>query len=88
MRVTLRGENRVRLESDTHQAVIRLTWDEQKKNWLLTAFEKKNSALDNTTDTDETVDNGKQNDTATLQDTASAGKVTENIPNEQENEGK
>jgi hypothetical protein len=36
--VTRRSENRVQLESDTHQATVRLTWDNEKKNWLLTAF--------------------------------------------------
>ena len=54
MVVTNRSENRVQLESETHQASVRLTWDNEKKNWLLTAFEKKNSALDNTTDTGKT----------------------------------
>ncbi|MBP3353597.1 MAG: hypothetical protein J6L02_02975 [Bacteroidales bacterium] len=57
-----------------HQASVRLTWDNEKKNWLLTAFEKENSAIDNTTDTVETSNRGKQNDTATLQDTVSANK--------------
>lgn len=61
--------NRIQLESDTHQATVRLTWNEQKKNWLLTAFEKKSSALDNTTDTAKTL-SGKRNDTATPQNTA------------------
>ena len=44
MHVVQRSDNRVRLESASHQAAVRLTWDNQKKNWLLTAFEKKNSA--------------------------------------------
>jgi len=86
MHVTKHSDNRIQLESDSHQATIRLTWNEQKKNWLLTAFEKKNSALDNTTDTGETSTGGCQNDTATLQSTVSEGKGTKNISEKQENE--
>ena len=85
MHVTIRSENRVNLESDTHKASIRLTWDNKKKTWLLTAFEKKNSALANTTDTDETSNKGRQNDTATLQNTVSNDKSTENSDTKQEN---
>ena len=83
MHVTQRSDNRIQLESDTHQASVRLTWDNQRKNWLLTAFEKKNSALDNTTDTAETSERGKRNDTATPQSTVSESKVTDLFGNEQ-----
>ncbi len=76
MEVTSRSENRVQLESKTHQAAVRLTWDKEKKNWLLTAFEKKNSVSDNTTDTGGTL-SGNGNDTATPQNTVSAAKVAE-----------
>ena len=55
---------------------------------MLTAFEKKNSVSDNTTDTDETVNNGKLNDTATQQNTVSASKGTTKPPNSQENQQK
>ena len=85
MRVTKRSANRVQLESDTHQAAVRLTWDNKNKNWLLTAFEKKNSVSDNTTDTGETSDGGKQNDTATLQNTVSADENTTQPATLQEN---
>ena len=44
--------------------------------WLLTAFEKKNSVLDNTMDTGETL-SGERNDTATPQDTVSVDKVNQ-----------
>ena len=88
MEVVKRSANRVQLESDTHKATIRLEWDNKKKTWLLTAFEKKNSASDNTTDTDETAESGKQNDTATLQNTVSEGKGSENVSTDQEKEGK
>ena len=84
MVVTHRSENRVQLESETHQASVRLTWDNEKKNWLLTAFEKKNSALDNTTDTGKTSERGKRNDTATPQSTVSDGKVANNSASDQE----
>lgn len=85
MVVTHRSENRVQLESEMHQASVRLTWDNEKKNWLLTAFEKKNSALDNTTDTGKTSERGKRNDTATPQSTVSDGKVANNSASDQEN---
>ncbi|MBQ9476025.1 MAG: hypothetical protein IJU69_07265, partial [Bacteroidales bacterium] len=72
MSIVKRSDNRIHLESEKYKAVVRLTWDAKRKTWLLTAFEKKNSALDNTTDTGETND-GKRNDTATPQDTVSSG---------------
>ena len=85
MVVTKRSENRVQLESEIHQASVRLTWDNEKKNWLLTAFEKKNSVSDNTTDTVGTTEGGKRNDTATPQNTVSDGKVANNSSSDQEN---
>lgn len=85
MVVVKRTDNRVQLESETHQASVRLTWDGEKKNWLLTAFEKKNSVSDNTTDTVGTAESGKRNDTATPQNTVSDGKDTEK---DSENKGK
>lgn len=83
MHIVTRSSNRVNLESDTHKASVRLTWDNQRKNWLLTAFEKKNSVSDNTTDTGETSLRGKQNDTATLQDTVFNSKDTQSVSTEQ-----
>ena len=77
MEIVSRSENRIQLESERYQASVRLTWDSKKKNWLLTAFEKKNSASDNTTDTGETL-TGKQNDTATLLNTVSDSKDNNN----------
>ena len=88
MHVVQRSDNRVRLESVSHQAAVRLTWDNQKKNWLLTAFEKKNSAPDNTTDTAETLKEGERNDTVTPQNTVSIGKDTDKSSSVQENGGK
>ena len=68
MVVTKRSENRVQLESEKYQAAVRLTWDNKNKTWLLTMFEKKNSALDNTTDTGKTLV-GNGNGTATPENT-------------------
>ncbi len=80
MQVVNRNANRVNLESPKYQAAVRLTWNNERKNWLLTAFEKRNSAIDNTTDTGETAISGRQNDTATLQSTVSENKDTTSIP--------
>ena len=85
MVVVKRTDNCVQLESETHQASVRLTWDGEKKNWLLTAFEKKNSVSDNTTDTVGTAESGKRNDTATPQNTVSDGKDTGKDSSEQAN---
>ncbi|MGN6124835.1 MAG: hypothetical protein ACTHOJ_17965, partial [Sphingomonas oligoaromativorans] len=43
MRVKSRSPNRAVLESDTHKAVVRLTYDDQAKRWLLTAYERKDA---------------------------------------------
>lgn len=53
MRVVRRTDNRINLESDTHKAAVRLTWNHEAKKWLLTAFEKKETpeSIDKTTDT-------------------------------------
>ena len=83
MHVTQRSDNRVQLESEKYQAGIRLTWNNESKTWLLTAFEKQNSALDKTTDTGETAGGGKESDTALPQNTVSDGKGTKNNPDMQ-----
>ena len=79
MHIVEQSDNRIHLESDKYAASVRLTWNDEKKTWLLTAFQKKNSANNNTTDTAETLI-GKRNDTATSQSTAnlSTDKGTEN----------
>lgn len=73
MVVTKRSSNRVQLESNKYKAAVRLTWDTQKKTWLLTMFEKKNSVPDNTTDTVETL-SSNGNDTATPENTVISSK--------------
>ncbi len=84
MEVVSRNPNRVNLENSKYKAAVRLTWNNERKNWLLTAFEKRNSAIDNTTGTGETALSDKQNDTATLQSTVSNNKDTTSSPNIQE----
>ena len=81
MQVTTRNSNRINLESTTQKATIRLEWDGNKKNWLLTAFEKENPASTKTTDTDTTSLRGG---TALSQTGFSAGKDNTGASNKQE----
>lgn len=80
MQVTTRTGNRIQLESSTHQAAVRLTWDNERKTWLLTAFEKKETSEPANSRTDVVSDhNGKSDDTATRQDSdVSSDKDTKN----------
>ena len=88
MVVTSRTDNRVQLESEKYHATVRLTWDNKKKTWLLTMFEKKNSTLSNTTDTDKT-HKGNGNDTATPESTViSESKDKQTSATKQVNENK
>lgn len=64
MKVTTRSENRINLESDDHRAGVRLTWDNQAKHWLVTAFEKKKRGVTSTTS--DTASLGGKDDTARL----------------------
>lgn len=72
MRVVSSSKNRVNLESETHKAGVRLTWDGERKSWLLTAFKKETSASDKRTDTAATSLVG---DTALSQTEGSAAKI-------------
>lgn len=72
MRVVSSSKNRVNLESETHKAGVRLTWDGERKSWLLTAFKKETSASDKRTDTAAT---SLEGDTALSQTEGSAAKV-------------
>lgn len=84
MVVTARSENRIQLESEKYKDARRLTWDNAKKTWLLTMFEKKNSVLSNTTDTDKTL-SSIENDTATPENAVSSkDKDTTSEPQKQE----
>lgn len=88
MHVTERSENRIQLESETHQAAVRLTWDNKKKNWLLTAFEKKETSEPTNSRTDvESNLEGMSDDTATRQDSdVSESKDNTSSDNIQENQ--
>ncbi len=78
MDVVSESDNRIKLESPTHFAVVSKEYEGQPRDkWLLTAYEKKNSVSDNTMDTDET-HSGERNDTATPQNTVSSSKVINN----------
>lgn len=72
MRVVSSSKNRVNLESETHKAGVRLTWDGERKSWLLTAFKKETSASDKRTDTAAT---SLEGDTALSQTEGSAAKI-------------
>ena len=87
MQVVKRTDNRVQLESEKYKAAIRLTWDGQRKNWLLTAFQKETpTAADRTTDIGDTE---LQNDTAPLQTVSdsSEDKGRDSSANSQTNSG-
>lgn len=84
MHIVSRSENRIKLESDTHKASVRLTWDNQEKKWLLTAFEKKEASepIDKTTNTDDNPTEDLRGDTALSQNSnASDDKGTTISPN-------
>lgn len=72
MRVVSSSKNRVNLESETHKAGVRLTWDGERKSWLLTASKKETSASDKRTDTAAT---SLEGDTALSQTEGSAAKI-------------
>lgn len=82
MRVVSSSKNRVNLESETHKAGVRLTWDGERKSWLLTAFKKETSASDKRTDTDAT---SLEGDTALSQTEGSAAKIDNSSETSKEN---
>lgn len=82
MRVVSSSKNRVNLESETHNAGVRLTWDGERKSWLLTAFKKETSASDKRTDTAAT---SLEGDTALSQTEGSAAKIDNSFETAKEN---
>ena len=82
MRVVSSSKNRVNLESETHKAGVRLTWDGERKSWLLTAFKKETSASDKRTDTAAT---SLEGDTALSQTEGSAAKIDNSSETYKEN---
>ena len=69
MHVRSRSDNRINLESADHAAGIRLTWDDQAKHWLVTAFRKNEGVADTTSDT---IGSGDEGDTARFTDASDA----------------
>ena len=87
MEVVRASDNRVILESDTHRAVVSKDWYGKKAdNWLLTAYEKKGTS-GGSIDIVPEPETGRQNGTAPLQDSLSAGKDTDSSSNPQEKIG-
>jgi hypothetical protein len=82
MRVVSSSKNRVNLESETHKAGVRLTWDGERKSWFLTAFKKETSASDKRTDTAAT---SLEGDTALSQTEGSAAKIDDSSETAKEN---
>ena len=89
MEVVSRSENRINLESKTHRAGVRLDWDGERKTWLMTMFEKKETSEPTIERTDTNGNlKGSESDTALLQssDVSSASKGCNNSAIEQGNE--
>ena len=89
MEVVSRSENRINLESKTHRAGVRLDWDGERKTWLMTMFEKKETSEPTIERTDTNGNlKGSESDTALLQssDVSSASKGSNNSAIEQGNE--
>lgn len=86
--IVKRSENRINLESDTHKAAVRLTWNKEKKKWLLTAFEKKETpkSIDKTTDTGDNPTD-LRGDTALSQNSGVSERKVNALPSEKQGDG-
>ena len=87
MEIVQESDNRIKLESDTHFAVVSKEYKgEPREKWLLTSYEKKETSEPANSRMDvESNREGKSDDTATRQDSdVSAGKSTEISGNDQE----
>ena len=88
MEIVQESDNRIKLESDTHFAVVSKEYKgEPREKWLLTAYEKKETSepANSRMDVESNLE-GKSDDTATRQDSdVSYGKVTNNSASDQEN---
>ena len=78
MKITLRSENRVQLESEIHKGAIRLQWNGQSKHWLMTAFEKGVGVASPRTDT--TGNQGKGDSLSNAYDSSVAQSVNGSEP--------
>lgn len=77
MHVIKQSDNRIILESDAHKAIIsKKKGEENTKNWLLTAYEKKEKSVSASSSDIETEPEGKRNGTATPQSGLSKSKDT------------
>jgi len=81
MKVVSRSDTRVQLESGKHKAAVRLEWDGKAKQWLLTAFEKRDG-IGATSDTSNinSVDDTARN--ATVPNTESLPATSEIVKSE------
>ncbi len=87
MEVVSSSDNRIVLESPTDKAVVsKNVFDEEGKQWLLTAYEKKNANISGSSIDIEPKPEGKQNGTAPLQNesVSSSVKDTESLGENQE----
>ena len=86
--IVKRSENRINLESETHKAAVRLTWNKEKKKWLLTAFEKKETpkSIDKTTDTGDNPTD-LRGDTALSQNSGVSERKVNALPSEKQGDG-
>ena len=88
MEIVQESDNRVKLESDTHFAVVSKEYKgEPREKWLLTAYEKKETSepANSRMDVESNLE-GKSDDTATRQDSdVSSDKVTYSTSSDQEN---
>lgn len=91
MEIVQESDNRIKLESDTHFAVVSKEYKgEPREKWLLTAYEKKETSepANSRMDVESNLE-GKSDDTATRQDSdVSDGKVTNNSASDQEKKEK
>ena len=88
MEIVQESDNRIKLESDTHFAVVSKEYKgEPREKWLLTAYEKKETSepANSRMDVESNLE-GKSDDTATRQDSdVSIDKVTYSTSSDQEN---
>ncbi len=87
MEVISSSDNRIILESPTDRAVVsKNVFDEEGKQWLLTAYEKKNADISGSSIDIEPEPEGKQNGTAPLQNESVSftAKDTESLEENQE----
>lgn len=88
MDVASSSDNRIILESPIDRAVVsKNVFDEKDKQWLLTAYEKKNANISGSSIDIEPEPEGKQNGTAPLQNESVSSNIKDiNIPGEKQGE--